>query len=412
MKKRFLIIVLTLCLLISTVVSPVALAEGRAAVLPTSYKVTVTVNTGVQSILVQGGLADETFTSSGTMTVPEGRTLTWTATPKAGYEMDQASGTLVVASNFDVISPTASLKTYSVTITVNTGVDYIVVNGNRYTSSTTVTFNSGANVSWVAYAKAGYTLASSSGSFTVSGSHTIAPTASLNSFVLTVSVNSGVSSIKVTYGSSSKTFTSSGTLTVSHGTAVSWTATAATGYSFTTSNSGSFTMSSNQSISPSTVINSYTLTVSVNSGVSSIKVTYGSNSRTFTSSGTLTISHGTAVSWTATAATGYNLSSSSGNFTMRAARTVAPTATVKSFTVVASWTPSNLDVELGWTLAWSSGKALAGDASDYVTMQVASDGKSVSLTFKKNFAAGEMLLTCYVVDDPTVKATCTVKCGS
>lgn len=337
MKKRFLIIVLTLCLLISTVVSPVALAEGRAAVLPTSYKVTVTVNTGVQSILVQGGLADETFTSSGTMTVPEGRTLTWTATPKAGYEMDQASGTLVVASNFDVISPTASLKTYSVTITVNTGVDYIVVNGNRYASSTTVTFNSGANVSWVAYAKAGYTLASSSGSFTVSGSHTIAPTASLNSFVLTVSVNSGVSSIKVTYGSSSKTFTSSGTLT---------------------------------------------------------------------------ISHGTAVSWTATAATGYNLSSSSGNFTMRAARTVAPTATVKSFTVVASWTPSNLDVELGWTLAWSSGKALAGDASDYVTMQVASDGKSVSLTFKKNFAAGEMLLTCYVVDDPTVKATCTVKCGS
>lgn len=520
-----------------------------------TYKLTVTINSNVASITVNYGSSSQTFTSSGSLTIEHGTSVSWTGKAKTGYKLSATSGSFTM-TGAKTIAPTASIRSYKLTITVNEGVDYIVVNGTRYTSSSTVTLKYGTSVSWTASPKAGYTLSASSGSFKMTKARTIAPTSTQQTYTLTVTVNTGVSSIAVTYGSSSKTFTSSGTLTVTHGTAVSWTATAATGYNLTTSSSGNFTMTAATSVAPMAALKSYTLTVTVNTGVSSIVVTYGSSTKTFTSSGTLTVTHGTAVSWIASASTGYNLSSSSGSFTMIAATSVAPTASLKSYTLTVtvntgvssiavtygsssktftssgtltvthgtsvSWTttaktgytvtsnggggtnitgnytisptaaintytvqffvngkvaktvtvnygekvssftpnvvgydfggwysnsgltnafnfdtaitsnvtiyakmtvktftisitsyiPTNADPQFGWKLEWASGKSLTGAVSDYVTLTVASNKLSVTLTFKKDFTGGEMVLTCYSTLNSNVKATVKVTCGS
>ena len=232
-----------------------------------------------------------------------------------------------------------------------------------------------------------------------------------------IEVNEGVARILLCLGT---TFDASLATTYSSSTSISamangnytWMAYAESGYTLNQSSGSLKTVAGANYISPTASKNAvYTLTVTKNTGISSITVVYGSSSKTFTSSGTLSINQGTSVSWTATAAPGYNLSSSSGSFTMTSNNTVAPTATVKSYKVTAYWSPSDATPNFTWTLAWASGKALSGAVTDYVTMTVASDGKSVTLTFKKAFTGAEMILTCYATNNPSVKATCTVTCS-
>ena len=231
-------------------------------------------------------------------------------------------------------------------------------------------------------------------------------------------INEGVASIGIclgtTYNAYSATiYTSSGTFTAVPLKTYSWKATAKSGYVMSSS-SGTIspTALALNEISPTaTKADTYTLTVTKKTGVASIKVTYGSSSKTFTSSGTLSISSGTSVTWTATPATGYTLSSTSGSFTMTANRTLAPTATAKTFTVKATVSPQGASANLSWKLEWEPSRSLSSDVSNYVTLTVSADGMSATLTFKKAFTGAVMILTCYVTDNPTVKATCTVECS-
>lgn len=236
-----------------------------------------------------------------------------------------------------------------------------------------------------------------------------------------ITLNTGVASIGVcvgtTYDESTATiFTSSGTYAGIHKVTLCWKATPKPGYTMSVTSS-TYTPAAliYNEIAPSATkssgTTSYTLTVNVPTGVARVRVTYGSSSKTFTTAGTLSVTSGTSVSWTATAATGYILTTGSGSFTMTSARTITPVAKAKSFRVTATCTPVDEDVDLTWTLAWASGKALTGAVTDYVTMTVSADKKSVTLTFKKAFTNGQMILTCYATYNPSVKATCTVTCS-
>lgn len=71
---------------------------------PTYYTVTITINTGVQSINVNG----TNYTSSTSIKVEEGSDVTWTATAKVNYYMNTTSGTISNISAAATISPTAS----------------------------------------------------------------------------------------------------------------------------------------------------------------------------------------------------------------------------------------------------------------------------------------------------------------
>ncbi len=525
-----------------------------SAVKITTYPLSISVGTNVTSISVTIDGTTTKYTSSTVVNVKQGASVSWTAVAPAGYNLSASSGSFTMTGAMS-IAPTASIQTYTVAVTVNEGVDNIRVNGVNYSSSTTLTFNYGTSVSWTATAKTGYTLSQTSGSFTMTSSHKITPTATLNSYVLTVTLNTGVQSITVKYGSESKTFTESGSLSLVYGTSVSWSAVAKEGYTFIQTASGSFIMSAGHTISPNAQLKGYTLTVKVNTGVESVTVKYGSESKTFTESGSLTVYHGTSVSWTTALKSEYTITSSgTGSFTMTSAQTINPVATLnsytltvtvnenvqsvyvfygygeqtftesgtlsiqygcnvswsataktgykvipssdslvmsgaqeispiaemitykvlffengnvaktvvvnygekveayipdvvgydfggwytntgltdafdfsievktninlyaklteKSFTVsIASYLPTDAEPLFSWKLEWISGKELIGDATDYVIMRVAADGMSVTLTFKKAFSDGEMLLTCYASKDPNVFVTCSVKCG-
>ena len=371
-----------------------------------TYKLTVTINSNVASITVNYGSSSQTFTSSGSLTIEHGTSVSWTGKAKTGYKLSATSGSFTM-TGAKTIAPTASIRSYKLTITVNEGVDYIVVNGTRYTSSSTVTLKYGTSVSWTASPKAGYTLSSSSGSFKMTGAKTIAPTTTQQTYTLTVTVNTGVSSIAVTYGSSSKTFTSSGTLTVTHGTSVSWTTTAKTGYTVTSNGGGGTNITGNYTISPTAAINTYTVQFFVNGKVAK----------------TVTVNYGEKVSSFTPNVVGYDFGgwySNSGltnafdfNTSITSNVTIYAKTTVKTFTIsITSYLPANADPQFGWKLEWASGKALSGAVSDYVTLTVASNKLSVTLTFKQDFTGGEMVLTCYSTLNSNVKATVKVTCGS
>lgn len=412
--KKVLIICLIASLLVSSVVGTVAFAENNGIATYSNGTLQIAFNTNVKSITVTYNGTSTTYTSQSYVQVPIGVTVTWTATCADGYVIEGGSntGTFTMTSYYQLAPHAEKLVTYPLTISLNSNVASISVTidgtTTRYTSSTVVNVRSGASVGWAATAVTGYNLSSSSGSFTMTTASSIAPTTSVKTFTVTVTVNAGVEYIRV----NGTRYDTSTTLSFSYGASVSWEASPKTGYTLSQT-SGSFEVTSAKTIAPTTTAKTYILTVTVNTGVQSVVVKYGSNSKTFTSSGTLSVTHGTSVSWQANSKAGYTLSQTSGSFTMTNASTIAPATSVKSFKIsIANYTPSNADAQFSWKLEWTSGKSLSGAVSDYVTMTVASDGKSVTLTFVKDFSAGEMVLTCYATADPTVKATCTVKCGS
>lgn len=411
--KKVLIICLIASLLVSSVVGTVAFAENNGIATYSNGTLQVACNPNVNSITITYGSTTNTYTSTAYLSIPVGTTVTWTAVTATGYEIEGGnSGSFVMTSYYQFTPNAVKITTYPLTITVQSNVASISVTidgtTTKYTFSTVVNVRSGASVSWTATAATGYNLSSSSGSFTMTTASSIAPTTSVKTFTVTVTVNAGVEYIRV----NGTRYDSTTTLSFSYGSSVSWEASPKTGYTLSQT-SGSFTVTSAKTIAPTATAKTYVLTVTVNTGVQSVVVKYGSNSKTFTSSGTLSVTHGTSVSWQANPKAGYILSQTSGSFTMTNASTIAPTASVKSFTIsVASYTPSNADAQFSWKLEWASGKSLTSDVSNYVTMTVASDGKSVTLTFVKDFSTGEMVLTCYATADPTVKATCTVKCSS
>lgn len=108
-----------------------------------------------------------------------------------------------------------------------------------------------------------------------------------------------------------------------------------------------------------------TITITKNANISSITVTYTNSSgtrttATRTSSGTISAWEGATVTWTATAATGYTASQSSGSFAIGSgAQTIAPTArlTLSWQTLPAFASASSSAKSLSWasgTSGWSS----------------------------------------------------------
>lgn len=71
------------------------------------YTVYVTLNTGVKSITVNGY---GTYTSSTSLTIESGTTLSWSAVSRTGYSLNNSSGSTTVTGNTS-ISPTASVST-------------------------------------------------------------------------------------------------------------------------------------------------------------------------------------------------------------------------------------------------------------------------------------------------------------
>ena len=151
--------------------------------------------------------------------------------------------------------------------------------------------------------------------------------------------NTGIASVTITYtnlsgtANSSQTLSSSGSVSgVWQGASISWTSTAANYYTSPTSGSSAAGTSS-VSISPTASYLMRTITITKNTGVASISVTYTNSSgsrvtETKTSSTTVSAWSGQTVTWTATAASGYEMDTASGTISSgSSAGTIAPTAT-------------------------------------------------------------------------------------
>lgn len=143
----------------------------------------IILNTGVSSITVNG----TSYTSSTDIEVKSGEVLNWSATAATGYNLSEASGVIKAEKEDVTISPVATTIEYTITITKNTGVNRIVVNGyGTYYNSTSIKVPYGTYISWTAYADDNYAVNPSSGSFTVTGNASIAPTAKMQYITLTV----------------------------------------------------------------------------------------------------------------------------------------------------------------------------------------------------------------------------------
>lgn len=400
--KKTLALVLTLSLLLLPFSTGIPIANAAS-----NGTLQIAFNPNVKSITVTHSGTSNTYTSQSYVSVPVGVTVTWTATCADGYAVKGGNSGSFTMTSFYQLAPTAEKVTmYPLTITLNTNVTSISVTidgtTTKYTSSAVVNVKQGASVSWTAAVATGYNLSSSGGSFTMTTASSISPTASIKTFTVTVTLNTGVDSIRI----NGTSYTSSQRLTLNYGTSVSWSATPKTGYTLSQA-SGSFTVTSARTIAPTATLKTFTVKFVVDgSVVKTVNINYGQTVSSFTPS----VAGYNFVGWYSNS----NLTESY-NFSKGVTTDLYLYAkmTVKSFTVsIASYAPPNADAKFSWKLEWTSGKSLTGAVSDYVTMTVASDGMSVTLTFKKNFSAGEMVLTCYATADPTVKATCTVKCSS
>lgn len=145
--------------------------------------ITVVLNTGVNSIVVtktdlDGGQSTQTFISNGTCSSAINYPYAWTASAKSSYSVYPSSGSGYFHNGeYTVISPTATRKTQTITISLPTNVASVTLTYyNASETSTTTTFTSNGSVtaaqgytySWTAKPARGYSLSSSSGTGTVS----------------------------------------------------------------------------------------------------------------------------------------------------------------------------------------------------------------------------------------------------
>lgn len=216
---------------------------------------------------------------------------------------------------------------------------------------------------------------------------------------LNITINEGISKVTVL----GKTYTSSTTDVIEIEedlTTVSWSASTELGYKGVTT-SGNINIRDEQypsiTIQPTcTYMGYYNITVTVNDGVNSITV----NGTKYYYSRTLSFLYGTYVSWSAVAESGYAMSSSSGSFTVTAARSIAPTAK-KTYTVrvtinkgVSSITVNSASYTSSTTLTFNSGTKITWSAKSDTSNGYKLDGDS----------SGSFTLN----DDATIAPTATV----
>ena len=153
------------------------------------YTLKIIVNEGVKQIVVNGGEATGTYTTSKEVQVSFKTSVSWTATPMDNWEMnqDQSQGSLTIVAGENIISPTAKQSLFPLHIIVNQGVASIKVitsdAAGTYTSGTTTkSLPLGSKVSWSATPQTsnsgGWTLSSTGGTVTIiAGDNYINPTA-------------------------------------------------------------------------------------------------------------------------------------------------------------------------------------------------------------------------------------------
>ena len=261
---------------------------------------------GVQSVNVNG----LTFTSSNSISVDKGSTVSWSATAKPGYTivsnesgsvtMDRDKGVDIKTKKDEVVVPDPE---YTFSWSGDDGVQSVTVNGSSYGASGSITVKKGASVSWSATAKSGYEFSgSSSGSATINADKHVDFSTVKKSYPFSWTLDEGVASITV----NGTTYTDSGSIDVQAGSTVSWSATAKSGYDLMPGSSGgSMTINGSASVTVSSKkqVKYCTITWSIDSGVESITV----NGRSFTRAGSMQVEVGSTVSWSATPKSGYEI---------------------------------------------------------------------------------------------------------
>lgn len=330
MKKKLVLILLLAVLLCSCSVAFTAFAAGDVAL-------TITINTGVQKVVIKQGSKTGEITSTITLRNGQiylGKSITFTVYYASGYcsYSGESSSTYTTTyyTSTASYSPTAY---YALTLTLGTGIKNVVVNNKTYTSSTKFGVTPNSTVSYTVNCSDGYMLSGNvaSGTTTYTGSMTMSSAKSL-SFSgtlmpkLTVTVDEGISSYFVSHPAAGS-YTGNRTFYYGSTTSVTWSVTAKSGYTVAGATGGTISVSS--STAKLNFTTTCKLTVTIGTGVAGVTV----NGTTYTSNTSLQLATGSTVSWSATAATGYTLSQTSGSLTMSASQTLAPSATPIPYTI-------------------------------------------------------------------------------
>lgn len=148
----------------------------------TPRKLSLTIGDGVEYVTINGSRYPGSVKNT-TLTFEDGTVVNWSAKALEGYTITPSSGSITMNSDQSLVIDGVPTK-YKIQITVPTGCKQINVYVNNSTSAAG-TFSSsgemevqyGYSIRWEAIAESGYTMSPSSGSFTVDGDKTIAPTA-------------------------------------------------------------------------------------------------------------------------------------------------------------------------------------------------------------------------------------------
>ncbi|MBE7065688.1 MAG: hypothetical protein E7384_07765, partial [Ruminococcaceae bacterium] len=360
---------------------------------PTLHKVSTKVVSG-QGVAHFGG----NITSAD---VYSGSTFNYQVTPSAGYKVTKISingvDQTILNSGGDaiysytmgaedtVISVTFSAITYKITVTTptngtvtltNNSTGATITSGSSVAHGTVIKVTATANTGYqLSTLKAGSTSLSSGGTFTVSAATTVTATFAKKTYAITITNPTGAT---ITLKDASGNAVASGA-NVAHGTVLTVTLTPSSGYRVKTVTIGGTAKKTYTTMSTTAVTYSHTVsaatTISGTAGkiykVSFSQPTGGTIAVTNNSSGAAIssgsyVDTGTVIKVTATASTGYNLStlkagsttlSSGGTYTVSAATTVSATFAKKTYKVTVS--ASNGTV----TLKDASGNAIASGAT-------------------------------------------------
>ncbi|MBE7064702.1 MAG: hypothetical protein E7384_02665, partial [Ruminococcaceae bacterium] len=324
--------------------------------------------------------------------VDTGTVIKVTATASTGYNLSTlkagsttlSSGGTYTVSAATTVSATFAKKTYKVTVSASNGTVTLTNNSTGATIASGATVEHGTVIKVTAKANTGYSLSSlkagstslsSGGTFTLTAATTVTGTFAKNSYTMTITNPTGAT-ITVKNGSTDVATGSK----VAYGTSLTVTLTPSSGYRVKTvtvdgTSKKTFTTMSTTAVTYTYTVGAANFTISGTAGkiykVSFSQPTGGTIAVTNNSSGAAIssgsyVDTGTVIKVTATASTGYNLStlkagsttlSSGGTYTVSAATTVSATFAKKTYTVTIS--ASNGTV----TLKDASGNAIASGAT-------------------------------------------------
>lgn len=327
-------------------------------------------------------------TLSAGATVYDGDTLVFHCSALAGYSLathtvngtTRSDGYSWTANGGDVaIVTTATVKTYTLTISQGTGSTILVKKGSTTLHngdtishfdvlSISISANTGYNIGTHKVNTTDWT----SGNWTVSGAVTVTSTATLKTYTLSISQGTGTT---ITVKKGSTTLQNGDTIT--HFDTLIITISANTGYNIATHKvnttdwtSGSWTVSGAVSVVATATLKTYTLSISQGTG-STILVKKGST----TLHNGDTITHFDSLSISISANTGYNLGThtvngqnwSSGSWTVTGAVVVISTAALKNWPLsISAGTGTTITVSRNGTPLSSGDTIYYGDQLDVI----------------------------------------------